>query len=415
MTYKKSRSELKYIIILALLILQILISNNFFIKPNNTADTVNATGVATQNNNSDIEQNINDNIFRQLSNLDFSELEKVIAGLDSSYSIFGNGSFKDKIIQIVNGTYFTSFNNVFSAVINLVFDGLVEILPILLSIIAIAILSALVSNFRSSSSNNGVNDIIHFVCYAVIILLIVTSFTQIMKQSLDTLNAMTSLMEITFPILLTLLTGIGVVSSVSIYKPIVTILTSGVSFIFSTFLYPLFILAFIFTLISNLSSTVKLNKFSDFISSLFKWVIGFILTIFSSFLVIQGISAGKFDSVSIKATKFAVKSYIPIIGGFISEGFDFIILSSVLIKNAIGVGVLFLIFISILVPVIKIVVFKLGLQLVSAIIEPIGNSRITNFINGCSKILIYPIVILLGVAFMFLLTVALIMSTANIF
>jgi stage III sporulation protein AE len=226
---------------------------------------------------------------------------------------------------------------------------------------------------------------------------------------------MSSLMEAVFPILLTLLTAVGAVSSVAIYKPIVAILTGGVSILFSNILYPIFILSFIFVIISNLSSNFKLNKFNDFLSSSFKWISGFVLTIFSSFLAIQGISAGRFDSVSIKATKFAVKSYVPIIGSFISEGFEFIMLSSVLIKNAIGVGVLFLIFLTILTPIIKIILFKLGLQLVSAIIEPMGNSRLSNFTTSCSKVLVYPIVILLGVAFMFLLTVALIMCTANIF
>ena len=57
---------------------------------------------------------------------------------------------------------------------------------------------------------------------------------------------------------------------------------------------------------------------------------------------------------------------------------------------------------------------KLGLQLVSAILEPMGDGRIGNFASGCSKILTYPIVIILSVAFMYLLSVGLIMTTANI-
>lgn len=369
---------------------------------------------AAQTTSNDVEENISSSILDQLSKLDFSNIESIMANLDDKYNIFGTGSFKDKILEIVNGTYFTSFDSVFSAIMVFVFDGFIEILPILLTIVAIAVLSSLVASFKTNNSG-GVNDIIHFVCYAVVILLMVTAFVQIMQQTLLALNSMKTLMEAAFPILLTLLTAVGAASSVAIYKPIVAILTGGVTIIFSNVLYPMFILSFVFVVVSNLSSTVKLNKFTEFISSTFKWVVGFILTIFSSFLVVQGISAGKFDSVSIKATKFAVKSYVPIIGGFISEGFDFILLSSVLIKNAIGVGVLFMIFITVMVPIIKIIIFKLGLQLVSAIIEPIGNSKITNFTNSCSKILIYPIVILLGVAFMFLLTVALIMTTANIF
>ena len=214
--------------------------------------------------------------------------------------------------------------------------------------------------------------------------------------------------------MLTLLTAIGGVSSAGIYKPVVAVLTQGVSFIFSKLLFPIFILSFVFLVVGNLSKNVKLNRFNEFLSSVFKWVVGFVFTMFGAFLTIQGISAGKFDGISIKATKFAVKSYIPLIGGYISDGFDLILYSSVIIKNAVGVVGLFLIFASILGPIIQILMFKLGLQLVSAILEPVGDGRIGNFTSGCSKILVYPIVLILAVSFMYLLSVGLIMTTANI-
>ena len=184
--------------------------------------------------------------------------------------------------------------------------------------------------------------------------------------------------------------------------------------VFSKFLLPIFILSFIFLVVGNLSNNLKLTKFNGLLNSVFKWVVGFVFTMFGAFLTIQGISAGKFDGISIKATKFAVKSYIPLIGGYISDGFDLIMYSSVIIKNAVGVAGLFLIFGLILKPIIQILVLKLGLQLISAILEPIGDGRIGNFASGCSKILVYPIVLILAVSFMYLLSVGLIMTTANL-
>ena len=135
---------------------------------------------------------------------------------------------------------------------------------------------------------------------------------------------------------------------------------------------------------------------------------------FSGFLTIQGISAGKYDGISIKATKFAVKSYIPIIGGYLSEGLDFVVLSSVLIKNAVGLSGLILLLISILSPIIQLVMLKLGMQLSAGIVEPLGNSQMSSFLATCSKILVYPIALILGMAFMYILTVAMLMCTANV-
>ena len=150
-------------------------------------------------------------------------------------------------------------------------------------------------------------------------------------------------------------------------------------------------------------------------SSSFKWIVGLVFTLFTGFLSIQGISAGKYDSVSIKATKFAIKSYIPIIGSYISDGMDFLVLGSVLVKNTIGlVGVLIL-FISIITPILNMLIVKLGLQLTAGILEMTGSSKSSNFLSKCSNLLIYPIVLILGVAFMYVITISLIMCTANIF
>ncbi len=133
------------------------------------------------------------------------------------------------------------------------------------------------------------------------------------------------------------------------------------------------------------------------------------------FLSIQGITAGRYDSVSIKATKFAVKSYIPIIGSYISDGMDFLVLGSVLVKNTIGLVGFFILFLTIISPIVSIVIVKLGLQLCGAILEMCGGKKLSEFSTNCSKLLIMPIVIILGVAFMYLITIALIMCTANIF
>ena len=58
------------------------------------------------------------------------------------------------------------------------------------------------------------------------------------------------------------------------------------------------------------------------------------------------------------------KDDIPIIGGFLSDGVSLIMVSGVLIKNAIGVGGLLLLFCTMLMPVIKIIVFSLQIIIV---------------------------------------------------
>lgn len=370
--------------------------------------------LAEDNDTENLQAELEETIYSQLENLDLAKIESVLKGLgDDQLEVFGVSSFGDKVKKIVSGEFADGQQSIFKAIINLIFDDVLTFVPLLASIIIISILCGFLSNLKSDSSGKGVGDIIHFVCYGVVISIVMTAVVNLIQITGKTINGLRSQMEVVFPLLLTIMTAIGGTMSVSIYQPAVALLSSAIMHIFTSVLMPIFIFSIVFTIISNLTSTVKLEKFTKFFQSTFKWIIGGIFTIFMAFLSIQGITASTYDGVSIRTAKYAIRSYVPILGGYLSEGFDVIMASSILIKNAIGASGLLLMFSSIISPIVKIVVFILVLKLAAAILEPLTDARISDFIYSVSKSLSMLIVMILGVAFMYLITVGLIMCTAN--
>lgn len=356
---------------------------------------------------------IEDNVNGQLEDLDLSGLESILSNLNSQQSgIFGSTSFIEKLQSILSGEFTDNAGSVWEAILKLVFDELLNFLPLIATIIAVAILSGMVGDLRGTNSKS-IADITHFVCYGVIIVLVVSACTNVLTLTSSTLQGLKEQIDIAFPILLTILTAIGGTASVGVYQPAVALFSGTIMQIFTLVLMPLFIFSLVFTVISNLSPSVKLEKFSNFFNSLFKWITGAVFTIFIGFLIIQGITAGSLDTVSIRTAKYAIRSYIPILGGYLSEGFNVIMASSILIKNAIGASGLLLMFSSVIVPVVEIVLLMLCLKLTAGILEPLTDSRISNFINGVAKSLIMPIVLIIGVAFMYLIFMGLIISTGN--
>ena len=220
-------------------------------------------------------------------------------------------------------------------------------------------------------------------------------------------------MQSVFPVLLTLMTAAGGGSSVKIYQPAVGILAGGISFVFVSVLLPIVSIMFVLNVVSNLSDNIKLEKFKDLFNSVFKWVIGFIFTVFMAYLAVQGITAATIDGVSIRTAKYAIKNYVPMLGGYISDGFEVVMASSMLLKNGIGLAALFLLLATILIPLFSIVVLSFALKLVSALTEPISDKKFSSFLLGVSKVLNMLIVVLLGCGLMYFLSIALIISTAN--
>ena len=369
---------------------------------------------AEDSSESELETQLEENITSQLDKLNFGDIEKILSSLNSSESeIFGDSSFKGKVESIINGSFANGQSSVFTAIVNLVFDDILNFIPLLASIIVIAIICGFVSNIRSENNSKSVGDIIHFVCYGIIIVLVMTGVVNLIKVASNSINSIKGQMEIVFPILLTLMTAIGGSASVAVYQPAVAFLSSFIMQIFVSVLMPIFIFMLVFTIVSNLTSTVKLEKFTKFFGSTYKWIVGTIFTVFMAFLAIQGITASSYDGVSIRTAKYAIRSYIPLLGGYLSEGFDVIMASSMLIKNAVGASALILMFSSIISPIIQIIVFSLVLKLASAILEPLTDSRISDFIYSIGKTLSLLVTMIIGVAFMYLITTGLIMCTAN--
>ena len=393
----KFNNRKKFLLIIVLLILALLSTFKFdtFVSASNSSDNL---------------SDLSAGVMGVLDGVNLDEMQNLVDELGNN-SIF-NVSVRERIESILKGEYSTNYSSMLSAFLGVVFENIKSVLPFIFTLVAIGLLSNVVGNLKSNTS--GVENTTNFIFLSVAILVVLISFKGILGTTNKTLNSILTQMQIVFPILITLLGTIGSVSSISIYNPLVAILSTLVSVVFDKFLYPLFIIIFVLTILGNLTDTIKFDKLNGFLMSTFKWSIGIIFTLFTGFLSIQGITAGKFDSVSIKATKFAMKSYIPIIGSYVSDGMDFFVLGATLVKNSIGlVGVLILI-ISILSPIIMIIVYKLALQLSSGILQITGNSKICKFLGDCNKILILPIVLIIGVSFMYIITISLIMCTANI-
>ncbi len=376
-------------------------------------NTPNSTTYATTDDSSiqeELDQSIND----QLGDLDLSELEEILQESENASNLFGDMSFLDKLVSIINGDFADDSSSVWEAIFNLVFDGILNFLPLIATIVAVSILGGMIQNLKPNLGKKSIGSVIHFVTYGVVIILIFTIVMRMITLTSNTLNSIKSQMDAVFPILLTMLTAVGGSVSVSVYQPAMALLSSFIVNIFTLILLPLFLISTVLALVSNLSNNVKLDKLISFIHSLFKWIVGIIFTVFIGFASIQGITAGAIDGLSIKTAKFAIKSYVPLIGSYMSDGFYILLASSSLIKNAIGATGLLLLAGTILSPILELVIFMLALKLMAGIIEPLGDGKIASFVGTLSKNMSLLISILVAVSFMYTLLTGLVMCSANL-
>ena len=371
---------------------------------------------AAGESNDEIFDKLDQSVDEQLGMLDLSGLDKILEelGLEDG-GLFENKTFTEKVQSILDGEFAEDTQGFLQAFLKLIFDGIIKLLPVLSGIAVVAILCGIITNMKSGFISQATGEIVFFACFALVIVLTLSCAAGLIESAENAVRLLKKQMNLAFPILLTLMAGVGGVVSAKAYQPAVALLSGGVAEIVANVILPLFVFTLVFSVVGNLSKSVKLSKLTDFFKSTSVTILAITFTVFTAFMSVQGLTAGAFDSVSIRAAKFATKSYIPILGGYLADGFDLILAGGLLVKNSVGVAGLLLLVSTILSPIIQILAVTFGLKLVAAIVEPATDERITSFLTSVSKNLNMLIVAILAVAFMYFISIMLLIFTSNAF
>ncbi len=361
----------------------------------------------------DAEEILGENVDDNLENIDMSQLDKLLSTLTDDFKTLFGDDVANTAKEIIHGNYTGDFNEFFAVLLSGISKSVLDILPTILTIVAIAVLYSLLGGFTSGFIQKPTEKLIYFATYSTMILIVMVEVGGVIKLTTDTITNVKTLMEGIFPILLTLTTLLGGVTSSAVFKPMMTTLVTFITVFVSNIVIPMFIAAISFSIVGNLTKSVKLDKLTDFFKSSATYILGGVFGIFIAFLTFQGLTGGVIDSISVKTAKFAMQSYIPILGGYLSDGFDLMMASIVLIKNSIGVIGLLMLLSIIALPTVKIILLSLGLKLASGIIEPISDSKFSKMLSNISSNMTLLIISLVGVGFMFLLTVMMVIYTCN--
>ena len=363
----------------------------------------------------ELERELEEQVSKQLANIDFDGIETSLNALTAdAKSLFNSSSFADKVYYVISGRYADESKNFFGGIASIFLKDVKGGFPLISIIISVSILGGMVSALKPMTSKGSIGNLVHFVTYGVILTLIGTSLAQIIKSTTSSLQTIQGVFNGIFPILLTLLTALGGSVSVGIYQPAIAMLGGLFSSLITYILMPIFVFSVVFSLVGNLSNNVKLDKFVSFLQGAFKWIMGLCFTIFLGFVSIQGIVAGSVDGLSIRTAKYAIKSYVPIVGNYISDGLSLIMASSALIKNAVGGVGLLLVLAVIVSPILNIAFFMLALKFMAGIIEPLGDGKTANFLSSLSKSMSLLIALLVAVSFVYVVMTGLIMCSANL-
>lgn len=114
------------------------------------------------------------------------------------------------------------------------------------------------------------------------------------------------------------------------------------------------------------------------------------------------------DGLSIRAARFALDKFIPYVGSLVSGSVDTLLGCTLILKNALGLCSVLLMAGVLLEPLLQIATLQLAFRLSAAVMEPIGDPRLTKAVSDLADVLAYLFAITAVIGLMFALTIGLI-------
>lgn len=345
-------------------------------------------------------------INKQLEKINIDKLEKKL----KQNEIFENINLKEYIKELIKGdaklTDLINTKNLKS----LILQQITSSLKVIIMIIILALLSSILKSLESSFSSGEISKIINYIIFITMITLVLINFKDVLSIAYQTINSIINIVNILVPILLTLIAVGGLTATSATLSPVFIGGVAIINIIFKNIIFTLTILAFCVLVINNLSQNIKLKRLSELLKKINILIVGGVFIVYLGLISIQGIYITSFDKFTVKSAKFAVGSFIPVIGNFVSDSVDILLSSSILIKNIFGcIGLILLIGIC-LIPIIKIFSIILIYKIGAAIIEPIAEDNISSFMDETSKLMTVILISVLAVLIMFFITISILTS-----
>ncbi len=356
-------------------------------------------------------EGLDDSVAKQLEKLDLKALEEYIQSLDG----FTDQTVVERLLSYIRGGEF-DFKNFGEELKGVFFEKVTQILPAFACITAVTLLSGLISTLRSGSGGQTSGEMIFLITYVAALIPLLGVLTEVITVSKESLSAMKKQMELVYPLMLTMMAASGGSVSAAVCRPAVAFFSTSIVSVIEGVVLPLTIAIILFSMTGRLTEQLQISKFTAFFKSINKWIIGICVSVFGIFFTLQGITAATYDGVVRRAAKYAVSNGVPIVGGFLSGGFDLAVAGGILIKNSLGSMSIFLMLYVLFEPLTLLIAVNVLLRLCAAVTQPFGESRISNFLGETAENLHYCTAALLFTAFLYFLSIMImIFSTEALF
>ncbi|EAX47921.1 mutants block sporulation after engulfment [Thermosinus carboxydivorans Nor1] len=278
----------------------------------------------------------------------------------------------------------------------------------------LAVLCALLQNLQNSFEQSTISLLAYGVCFIFLAVIALNALYNALTMARETVDYMVGMMEALLPLLLSLLAGVGALTSAALFTPLMLFVVSSVGLVVKDVVLPLLILTAVLECVNFLSDKYRLSNLAGFFKQGGMVVLGLTLVIFIGIITIQGVAGSVADGITLRTAKYATSTFIPVVGKMFADTVELVMGASLLIKNAIGIfGVMAIITVCAF-PLIKLMSLILVIKIAGALVQPLGDEKMAKCLDGMGNNLLLVFGAVLTVALMLFLAITMIVGAGSL-
>ncbi len=284
------------------------------------------------------------------------------------------------------------------------------LMPSLSCVLAVLLLYSVFSGVFDNTADSALSSVLSVVSALTIACFLLLPVTNLIESAQAAIKTSADFMLCFIPVMTAVLISSGQAMTASGYCAMMVVAAECVAQFFSKFISPLLTCLLSLGVTSSVVPDIKIGGFVNFLSKSVKWIMSFVFTIFTALLSFKSIYSASVDNVSSRALRYTVSSFIPVVGGALSEAYRTVRGSMGVLRSGVGVFVIIAV-ITVFLPVLtKLCVWLFTLNMCKSFAETSELSSPRMLLDSSSTVLSLLISVIFCIMALFVITTALIIT-----
>lgn len=295
---------------------------------------------------------------------------------------------------------------IFEFIFSLVTEKSTSLIDKFLLIFITLLFSAFADSFLKE--NNQLNKIVDCISVLIILSFVMESIGRILTDVVVSIKITNVFINAYLPIMAGVIVASKNPALAVTYNSFSIILSNIIAVFADKLLIPIISVIFTFNIISSFSSDSFHLRLNKTLRKLIIVVLSLLSTIFTGLLTTQSLLASSSDSFVLKGIKFISGTFIPVVGGTVSEAISSVLSSFLIMKSTLGVFIIIVILLINLPVMIELLVWYFFLSLCSIVSSLLKSDSITDVFDSLSSTISLLNIVLFFITFVLVISTGII-------